>query len=156
MTPPTKLDEMKDHAETFDLNFVQRKNQTIYCFSEALIYDYLVLKAITTKGLNVVIVTNGKLDQKLTKVTLLDRINETGLIDKIIKHTLSDRLKFKNGSIIQILNYDDTSKLHPGSHGIDLLHIRNTALSCVYYTLSISNFTGILHVNGRVIYNFDA
>lgn len=153
--PPTKLDEMKDHAETFDVNFIQRKARTIYCYNEMLIYDYIMLKAITSKGLSVVIVANGKNDQKVIKDTLFRRIDKVSLSDKLVRHTLSDQMKFKNTSKIQVLNYDFDSKPLGGIRGIDLLYIRNTALSQLYYNLAIENFTNYVHINGRVIYNFD-
>lgn len=153
--PPTELDEMKDHAETFDLNFIKRKVRTIYCYSETLIYDYAILKAITSKDLGVVIVANGKNDQKLIKDVLFRRIEEVSLRDTLVRHTLSDQLKFKNTSKIQILNYDYDAKPLGGMRGVDLLYIRNTALSQLYYNLAIENFTNYVHINGRVIYNFD-
>lgn len=152
---PHIIDTIKSNAESFDVNFIQRKTQSVYCSSETIIYDYLVMKALTTQDLEIIIITNGKNDYKLTKNSVLYVLASGGLIDKIVKHSLSDQVKFKNGSKIHIMNYDRILKPGASNRKVDLLYIRNTAISRLYYTYSVSNFTDLLGSNARIIYNFD-
>ena len=146
------LDSMKRNAERFDNNYIKQKTQNIYCSNGLLIYDYLLLKSITSKrNLTILIMTNGVNDRKLVRTWIFRELDQVGLKDKLIKHTLSDKIKFKNGNKIQIVNYD--ADWNGGK--IDILFIRNTCLSETYYSATIDNFKNLLRGHGRSIYNFD-
>lgn len=151
-----QLKLMKAHAETFDLLYIQgTKNShfNVFCGSETLIKDYLILKSVSTSDLRSTIIL-APWEIKLLKNDFSNKLINAELDNLCKRYVRRESIVFNNGSKIDFIDYDDLDIKFRGLQ-IDLIYVTNSALDKIYNKDDVLLYTTIAH-HGRIIYNFDS
>lgn len=151
-----KLKLMKAHAETFDLLYIQgtkNNHYNVFCGSETLIKDYLILKSASTADLSSIAIL-APWEIKLLKNDFTNKLVDAELDSICKKYVRKESIVFNNGSKIDFIDYYDLDIKLAGLR-IDLIYVTNSALERVF-----NKDNGILYTvvtdHGRIIYNFDS
>lgn len=151
------------NAKTFDEKYIVSKTQNIFCASEILIYDYLIMKSIATDGLTSVVVGSSVViggiaynELRFISDSMQYRISLSGFADKCQK-TFNNCIKFKNKSNIYFISPEKCTDFVRRGINIDLLYITNPAVKAMFYHSNINVLYPVMRQHpykGRIIYNF--
>jgi hypothetical protein len=131
-----------DHAKKFDSDYITRKEPNIYCSSETLIKDYLLIKSINTPNtLSVVIAAETELAQ--LRRYFHDTIKYCGLTTQY-QSFYKQHIKFRNGSRIYLYDHQFADLALKGLV-FKLIYITNSACPNVYFNDTLYDFTGCSH-----------
>jgi hypothetical protein len=149
----TTYNRVVDNARNFDDRYIALKEMHIYCGSETLIKDYLLVKSMCTPTLYSVIVA-AKTELPSLRRYFHAAINDSGLTSKY-QSFYKQHIKFRNGSRIYMYDYEFGDLAMKGLQ-FNIIYATNSAAPHLFYDNTMVDFTRCLSpTECRVIYNFD-